>query len=354
MGWIWFGKRHGESLAKNESYEHLWQMLETLWRNTEARKNTESEDTKEIETLFRERPRGNPGDSGWTMANQAEQRIGRLLDATQLYTQFIELLDLARDRKIARLKAHEDRAKELFAKPPVENITPQIAVINRDAYLNLLSDLQEDFINRRLARFLGRRVAQRLVWVALVILLLVLSPLIYESILNSWSSASNLSFARFSNSQFFGFFMALSFGVLGAFFSRLTRFQLAAGSVSFEEFNSNYVGRIVLVRIMTGLFGALIFYVLMRSGLIDGDAFPNLDNTKIEPLQMDFSSFEKINMDETIKNEFLASIRASFGVTAPNKDLAKLLVWSFLAGFSERLVPDTLIHTENRIRDHQR
>jgi hypothetical protein len=42
---------------------------------------------------------------------------------------------------------------------------------------------------------------------------------------------------------------------------------------------------------------------------------------------------------------------SGLSILAPTEDLAKLLVWSFLAGFSERLIPDTLERVETHARD---
>jgi hypothetical protein len=65
------------------------------------------------------------------------------------------------------------------------------------------------------------------------------------------------------------------------------------------------------------MFGAMIFYFLMSSRLLGGSLFLG------DPPD------------------------------APIIDFAKLLVWSFIAGWSERLVPETLQRTENAARASQ-
>lgn len=70
----------------------------------------------------------------------------------------------------------------------------------------------------------------------------------------------------------------------------------------------------------------MVLYLIMTAGLLKGELFPEIlaftPENSAEPL--DF-------------RKFLLN-------TGPNTgaDYAKLLVWSFIAGFAERFVPDTL------------
>jgi hypothetical protein len=72
---------------------------------------------------------------------------------------------------------------------------------------------------------------------------------------------------------------------------------------------------------MGGVFG-VIFYLTLLSGVVQGDLFP---------------SFEGLN-DE------YSSLFDMFHNTTPseNHDAAKAVFWGFLAGFSERFVPNIL------------
>jgi hypothetical protein len=79
---------------------------------------------------------------------------------------------------------------------------------------------------------------------------------------------------------------------------------------------------------------ALVMYGLFLSGLLQGDLFPKFKNTALE--------FE--------------SVFRLLRVVVPNQniDTAKAIVWAFIAGFSERLVPnvlDRLINQAEALRD---
>ena len=81
--------------------------------------------------------------------------------------------------------------------------------------------------------------------------------------------------------------------------------------------------------------GALIVYFFLRSGIAAGALFPDFKDLRIEYILVDV---EKIN-----------AVPMSF--VMPSSALALLTFWSFLAGFSERLVPGILSGTEQRLGD---
>ncbi|MES2105095.1 MAG: hypothetical protein V4634_13840 [Pseudomonadota bacterium] len=81
----------------------------------------------------------------------------------------------------------------------------------------------------------------------------------------------------------------------------------------------------VLISPFSGALFAAIFYVVFVAGLVKGDLFP------------DFSHLSSQKPGSRYFSEF-------FTYATPNSIVAyaKLIVWSFIAGFFERLVPDTL------------
>ena len=83
--------------------------------------------------------------------------------------------------------------------------------------------------------------------------------------------------------------------------------------------------RLFLPVISGGLF-AVLLYMLIIGGLLEGDLFPKLmaQNDDAQPGGVSFWDFQQQSRPTSSSN------------------YAKLIVWSFLAGFAERFVPDTL------------
>ena len=85
--------------------------------------------------------------------------------------------------------------------------------------------------------------------------------------------------------------------------------------------------------LISGVLG-LVMYGLFLSGLLQGDLFPKFKNTA-----------------QDIENIFTL---LHVVIPSQNIDTAKAIVWAFIAGFSERLVPnvlDRLINQASALRD---
>ena len=127
----------------------------------------------------------------------------------------------------------------------------------------------------------------------------------------------------------YGVYTAMSFGLLGAFFSRLTSLNFTAVGLTLEEAENRYSWASLYIRGSVGIFGALLFYFLMRTGIISG----------IAP---DFTDF-------TFKRVLVSSVLTDATVLIPSKAWALLVLWSFIAGFSEKLVPESLSKVEAQV-----
>ncbi|MFZ6644943.1 hypothetical protein ACO0LO_04460 [Undibacterium sp. TJN25] len=82
----------------------------------------------------------------------------------------------------------------------------------------------------------------------------------------------------------------------------------------------------VLVSPFSGALFAVIFYIIFVAGLVKGDLFPAFPDSIGDPKEQPpyFSEFLRHATPESLVQ------------------YAKLIVWSFIAGFFERMVPDTL------------
>jgi hypothetical protein len=115
-------------------------------------------------------------------------------------------------------------------------------------------------------------------------------------------------------------------GAVGGIMSTQQRLQasnLGTGSIKSSEI-TNY-GLSLLVSPITGAIFALVLYLLMVGGAIEGIIFPHFHGgpQKVATTFWEFSKGQAILPDSS-------------------NDFALLLVWSFVAGFAERFVPDTI------------
>jgi hypothetical protein len=118
-------------------------------------------------------------------------------------------------------------------------------------------------------------------------------------------------------------------GALGGFVSALRRlyaFQRVFPQNFFRSMRRINLYLIVysMIPSLVGAIGAVVLYMIFASGLVKGDLFPAFDMSHVDPNRDDFQNFV-----------------ANWQPSGPI-DYAKALVWSFIAGFSERFVPDLL------------
>jgi len=120
-------------------------------------------------------------------------------------------------------------------------------------------------------------------------------------------------------------------GVLGSFVSALNRiysskniFPVGNYSIFLNKTNS-YLIAYSSIPPLVGAISATILYVIFASHIIQGPFFPEFSCKLLESKQC---------------NEFTLFLNNWSPKTA--QDIAKSIVWGFIAGFSERFVPDIL------------
>jgi hypothetical protein len=118
-------------------------------------------------------------------------------------------------------------------------------------------------------------------------------------------------------------------GMLGAFFSALTRLynvdqaSMALITPTIQQLGGAYLMMYSLVPPVIGAIAAVVLYLVFVGKLLEGALFPTIG---------------------CIPDKICASLMDIMNYYWPSKpeDYGKVLVWSFAAGFSERLVPDVM------------
>lgn len=119
-------------------------------------------------------------------------------------------------------------------------------------------------------------------------------------------------------------------GLVGGFVSiqqRLPTIELN----DLRELSSSWL-TILLIPINGGIF-AIVLMLLFLSGILEGAMFPKYIHAPID----------QKNLIESFTNW----LTATFPQSGP--DIAKLLFWSFVAGFSERFVPQIIHKTAEKV-----
>jgi hypothetical protein len=336
--WITIPFRRASS---NELIKQEWGLLYDLWRDRKAMPPAILSTVEaDMDTMFDYRRE--VGDAeGWAAFNEAERRVGSLLTAAQLKSEFGTLLDIAKGRSLSGLPRHEANAP-LFDDPAKENE-------QRVAYKALLGTLQSDFIETRFRRRLRGEVAMRLFRYgifAVVFAIAVPLALVWNDLdrvpIRIGEPVTILN--RFGDQPFYLLAIVAAFGLLGAYFSRVMAFNTNLTSLTFDNVMDLYVGRMLRLRMLYGMIGALVFYFVLRGGLVAGSVFPALENVGIgEQIVWRLDARGAVS---ATRPGFLDP--SGLTILAPTADMAKLLIWSLIAGFSERLVPDTIARTEAR------
>lgn len=121
--------------------------------------------------------------------------------------------------------------------------------------------------------------------------------------------------------------LAIVAGFFGATFFILARLNTRLADAKLDDIEAFYDWKNLIVRCLFGAGGATILYFFFETGLLKGTIWPELMYIGFKP--------------------------CCGGGLVPNQHLALLLVWSFLAGYSETLVPALLTQTEARAKSQK-
>ncbi len=244
----------------------------------------------------------------WNHLYTLDLILVRLLPAERLAREVWNLRTRFRD--IAGLSLYE---AYLASKPP------DLAGENKETELRsdieyLLDQIYLRYamtpVNERVRDRISTRIMLSILAGAVLILLMIVLHFALKNKTNSFSSTV---------------LPVMFIGAMGGLVSMQQRYQGVSREGdpldNLSQLSQNW-SRLFLPAVNGAIF-AMLFYMIILGGLVQGDLFPQLQNIQ-DP--------EGIKLSALIEH----------GNPLSFTDYAKLIVWSFLAGFAERLVPDTL------------
>ncbi len=246
----------------------------------------------------------------WKDAYDIELQLVSLYDYSTLRTELERrLLDADQALPVNVTKWYRKRASALIEKAKLK-ASDETAPDEQALLTRLINDLQWRYSRNEARRGYTKQITARteIFFIASVVIFLAFFLLGLLS-----GGPSNETEDKHSA-------LILFVGVAGAFgaaFSMMTSLKSRLADSTFDDLKLNSSPLMILARILVGMGAGFVLYFFVRSGLLGGDAFPKLD----------------------------------LDLVGDGEDFAKLLIWCFLAGFTEKLIPNLLSQTGSKTED---
>jgi hypothetical protein len=271
--------------------------------------------------------------ASWNEAYRLEMLFALIEPKENLWAELKRRLAAAAAENVAsaaRLAAAADALAPVVIDPRDPGVLlAQGETTVRSLLLEVLEDTHSTIQRKYYSRPIRKRATTRIVCFGLGAFLLFMLPYL-GLYYNVWLGKNNPVDAW----AWLPIYSVATTGLFGALFSRLLYLQsnwdalTIGGLKDAREFTS------IILRGCVGMIGAVIVFFFLKSGVIEGGLFPKFSDIGVEEF-----SFPVIKDGKAVPNPL--------HLYYPSKDWALLVVWSFLAGFSERLVPSILRDTEN-------
>lgn len=292
-------------------------------------------------------------ENAWNEAYRLERLLALIEPPDNLWPELKRRIAETKEENLAstaRLSTEADLARQLvFDSQTPPALKPNGPPVLRALLLDTLEELHWAFQRKFYSRPIRKQATTRIVLCGMFAFCLFILPYIILDI-EFWDSRPNIG----SSWAWLPLYSSLTAGLFGALFSRLLYLQqnwdalTIGGLKDAREFTS------ILLRGCVGMTGAVIVSFFLQSSVISGSLFPEFDKIGLEAASYPATGGTN---DNTVKAPNIHQVPApkidqphvTLPLIYPSKSLALLVVWSFLAGFSERLVPSILKDTESSL-----
>ena len=287
--------------------------------------------------------------SAWNEAYRIERLVALIEPADNLWAEVRRRLGEATEENImslARLNAAADvLGPMVLDRQSPGSLKPEHESMVRSLLLDILEEIHWDAQRKFYSRPIRKSATRRIVSIGMVAFFLLILPYVLIYI---FYELKNLQMVE--TWTWLPLYSALTAGLFGALFSRLLYLQqrwdtlTIGGLKDAREFTS------ILLRGCVGMTGAVIVSFFLQSNVLGGGLFPKFSDIGL--VVQDYPAKEEkapVDQQKSVAQITTPPDFARFHLIFPSKDLALLVVWSFLAGFSERLVPTILQDTETSI-----
>ena len=321
-----------------------------------------------------EPPPGEEVVQNWTNAYEIEQLLVHLFDddtvATELAVRILEGRSILRPELAAMYDAHfNDIENPSPGEPAVDPQT--LAVRRRRLLARLINDLQWRYIVNEATRRYSKLITRRTATLSVTALTFFVGAIVL------------IATRQFTYGDLHLLWVAGLAGTWGATFSMLATVKSRLGESNFDDLKLMKAGSVLLSRAAIGAGAACILFFFLLSGLLAGSAFPSLTGprddgrqntaapapatTPAAPGAAPSADSSSTGLDVAVstavlttapspgakpQQETAAKAGTSLGSPYENyllpAEIALLIVWCFIAGFSEQLIPGLLATTEAR------
>jgi hypothetical protein len=280
-------------------------------------------------------PDGEPVQN-WTNAYEIEQLLVHLFDedtvASELGIRVLEARSILRTELADMYDAHLQDIENPRAGQQGADATT-VSARRRTLLARLINDLQWRYIVNEATRRYSKLITRRTATLSLTALSFFIGAIVVIA-------TKRLTF-HYGDLHLL--WIAGLAGTWGATFSMLVTLKSRLGDSKFDDLKSMKTWSVLLSRSAIGAGAACILFFFLLSGLLGGSAFPSL----ARPREATAASAAASTEPPTTTPPQGTSIPATPKPLEPT-DLALLIVWCFIAGFSEQLIPGLLATTEAR------